>query len=205
MFICVLFGFFLNFNRRFTSILPLLKKSPLRNDFNTKYRYRLMSWSTVALGIIVLGIPQFYGKINHYHHLVLIGAVLASAPAADAWVLNKKINVFHSGVAYGRTVRAVWIIIGLCYFFPGFWKVVIGGGEWIFGRTFEYTLYSQWLHIGQPGPELPSMIYSILGTSIVLWELTFLPLLFFSLSNRILFSNSLSPYSSANCSKLILS
>ena len=143
-------------------------------------KYRLMSWSTVALGIIVLGIPQFYGKINHYHHLVLIGAVLASAPAADAWVLNKKINVFHSGVAYGRTVRAVWIIIGLCYFFPGFWKVVIGGGEWIFGRTFEYTLYSQWLHIGQPGPELPSMIYSILGTSIVLWELTFLPLLFFT-------------------------
>src|SRR5450759_56870 len=38
----------------------------------------------VILGLYVLGIPQFFGKIDHYHHLLWFATILAASPCGDA-------------------------------------------------------------------------------------------------------------------------
>jgi len=44
---------------------------------------RTSAIACLILGFYVLGIPQFYGKINHYHHLLWFTAILAASPCAD--------------------------------------------------------------------------------------------------------------------------
>ena len=36
---------------------------------------------TTVLSFYVLGIPQFYGKVNHYHHLLWFAGILRQADA----------------------------------------------------------------------------------------------------------------------------
>src|SRR6202022_4806069 len=38
---------------------------------------------SLLLSLYVLGLPQLFGKMNHYHHLIWFMAILAVSPCAD--------------------------------------------------------------------------------------------------------------------------
>src|SRR6185503_19451812 len=86
----------------------------------------------VVTGLYVLGIPQFYGKIDHYHHLLWFGAILAASRCGDALSIDAiragwkradrgDIEPPAAARAYHLPIALILVLLGLVYFFPGFW------------------------------------------------------------------------------------
>ncbi len=154
---------------------------------------RVSATLAVVSGIYVLGVPQFFGKIDHYHHLLWFTAILAASRCADvlsvdAWLAarrNKSADkriVPTRSVIYSLPLRFVWLLIGVIYFFPGFWKFVIGGLDWALSDNMRYLVYTRWLQLDWTpvfrGLDHP-VFYKISGLGVIVFELLFIFLLFF--------------------------
>lgn len=53
------------------------------------FRARTAAGIWAVLAVWTLGIPNLYGKVDHYHHLVWFAVLLASSPCADALSLDR--------------------------------------------------------------------------------------------------------------------
>jgi len=110
--------------------------------------------AAVALvsGLYVLGIPQFYGKINHYHHVLWFTALLVPSRCADVLSLDTLRRACRSATvrspqpdrAYALPLRYAWILLGIVYFFPGIWKFAGEGFAWAFSENLKYRMHSAW-------------------------------------------------------------
>ena len=152
----------------------------------------------VLTGTYVLGIPNFYGKVDHYNHVLWFMAILAASPAGDtlsvdailrSWRLRRPPASLEPSLRYALPLRIVWLLIGICYFFPGLWKVARGGLAWPLSDTFRDILYRQWAVI--PGFEAPfaldrfPLLYRSAASAAVLFELAFIFLIFFPVLRRL--------------------
>jgi predicted DCC family thiol-disulfide oxidoreductase YuxK len=115
------------------------------------------------LSVYVLGIPQLYGKVNHYHYLVAFAAILAASPCGDALSVDAVRNAWRRAnegqtappgpsMSYALPLRFVWLLMGLMYFFPGIWKLWSSGFDWIFSDNLRLQMYSKWLEYGDWTP-----------------------------------------------------
>lgn len=150
----------------------------------------------VILGFYVLGIPQFFGKIDHYHHLLWFAAILAASPCGDALSLDsfiasrkkKTSEVLGPSALYALPLKFVMLLMGIIYFFAGAWKFVIGGLGWATGDTMKYILYAQWFRLDwMPAfriDQYPSA-YRAAGVGVIFFELAFIFLLFFPRSRKV--------------------
>ncbi len=156
---------------------------------------RTAAFLVTVLGIYTIGLPQFYGKVDHYHHLLWFSAILSVSPCADFFSLDAVIAswkradqglVGTSGPSskYTVPIRFIWLFIGVIYFFPGLWKFLAGGREWVFGENFKFQLYTRWLDLGGYIPALRidqyPWLYKFLALGSILFELTFIFLIFFA-------------------------
>lgn len=111
---------------------------------------RITTITTTILALYVLGIPQMFGKVNHAHHMVWFAAILASSPCGDALSIDSLVRRMRGkptpqkAIAYTLPLHFVWILLGLIYFFPGFWKLWGGGVDWIFGDHLRNQMYHLW-------------------------------------------------------------
>lgn len=144
---------------------------------------RPSAWAATALGILALGIPQFCGKIDHYHHFVWFGALIAAAPSGDAWSADAsrrgERNPSDRARAYAFPARVIMLLIGSFYFFAGFWKVVIGGPAWP-GETMRTILHAQWMRIDTVPPlrvDTWGAWTTIGGSAVVVFEILFVALI----------------------------
>ena len=102
------------------------------------------------LALYLLGLPQMFGKVNHSHHLVWFAAILATSRCGDALSIDALIRRWRGrpdpvpALGYALPLRITWILLGLIYFFPGFWKLWGGGMDWIFGDHLRYQMYHLW-------------------------------------------------------------
>jgi predicted DCC family thiol-disulfide oxidoreductase YuxK len=108
-----------------------------------------------VFGIYALGIPQFYGKVDHYNHLIWFAAILAVSPCGDFLALD---SIFAArrradrGITeppepsreYALPLRFAMLLVGIIYFFPGLWKLWDGGLEWVFSDNLQKQLYLFW-------------------------------------------------------------
>ncbi len=144
----------------------------------------------VILGFYVLGIPQFFGKIDHYHHLLWFTAILAASPCGDALSLDsfiasrgrKKSETLEPSSAYALPLKFVMLLMGIIYLFAGAWKFVIGGFGWAAGDTMKYILYAQWFRLDwMPAFRIDQypLFYRAAGIGVMSFELAFIFLLFF--------------------------
>lgn len=145
---------------------------------------------TTILGFYVLGIPQFFGKIDHYHHLLWFSALMAVSPCGDIFSLdaflarrkNRNTDRPEPSVIYALPLRFVMLLMGIIYFFAGFWKFVIGGFGWATSDTMKYILYAQWFRLDWiPALRIDQfpLLYIGAGLGVMVFELTFIVLLFF--------------------------
>jgi predicted DCC family thiol-disulfide oxidoreductase YuxK len=115
------------------------------------------------LSVYVLGIPQLYGKVNHYHYLVAFAAILAASPCGDALSVDAVRNAWRRtnegqtappgpSISYALPLRFVWLLMGLLYFFPGFWKLWSSGFDWAFSDNLRLQMHSKWLEFGDWTP-----------------------------------------------------
>ena len=149
---------------------------------------------TVIFALYALGIPQLYGKVNHYHHLVWFAAILAMSRCGDVLSVDAIFSAWRRAdhgetapptpsVMYGLPLRFIWLTIGVIYFFPGVWKYWSGGPAWIFSDNLKFVMYQKWFELGSWQPLIridqnPLMMHmAALGT--ILFEISFIFLLFF--------------------------
>ncbi|HTR80619.1 MAG TPA: HTTM domain-containing protein [Bacteroidota bacterium] len=143
-----------------------------------------------VLGLYVLGVPQFFGKIDHYHHLLWFLAILAAAPCGDALSLdsllgarkNKNVAPLQPSSLYAIPLRFVMLLLGIIYFFAGAWKFIIGGIGWATTDTMKDMLYAQWFRLGwMPLFRIDQhpLLCTAAGLGVMFFELTFIFFVFF--------------------------
>lgn len=147
---------------------------------------------TCALALYVLAIPQFFGKINHYHFLYWCALVLAFSRCGDALSVDALWKTFRAGktrlvtdprpsVRYGRPMRLLWLVIGLVYFFPGFWKLWDAGDLWLWGDNLVRLLRAKWIDLVTFRPALRVDLYPWLWRPMSVATVLFETLFVFSL------------------------
>ncbi len=149
---------------------------------------------TTITGLYVLGVPQQFGKVNHdVHHLMWFSALMIFSRCGDMLSIDAIFHAFRRAdkgniappepsAIYGFPLRIVWILIGVLYFYPGFWKLFYGGYAWIFSDNLRNFLLGTGL--GKPDSFIPYRIDKIpgltqlLALTTVLFELLFIVLIF---------------------------
>ena len=111
----------------------------------------------LILSLYVLGITQFYGKVSHDHHLVWFLAILAASRCGDSLSLDAIFAAIRRAdrgelparppvsIAYSLPLRFACLLLGIIYFFPGFWKVWTCGFDWALSENIKYQMYSKWM------------------------------------------------------------
>ena len=107
------------------------------------------------IGLYVMGVPQFFGKIDHYHFLWWFTVLLAASPSGHALSVDSARKAMspentpaEPGRQYALPLRFAWLLIGLIYFFPGFWKFVISGTDWALSDNLKFKMYAKWFELG---------------------------------------------------------
>lgn len=114
---------------------------------------------SLLLSVYVLGVPQLFGKINHYHHLTWFMLILAVSPCADVLSIDAIFKSWKradrglteppaASVRYALPLRFVWLLMGVIYFSAGFWKVWTAGLAWAWSDNPRNTLYNKWTELG---------------------------------------------------------
>jgi hypothetical protein len=106
---------------------------------------------SALLAVYVFGLPQCFGKVNHGGHArMLCVLALSLSPCGDALSLDAVIRRLRGQsapkpqAAYTLPVRAVWLLVGTTYLFPGLWKLVESGDLWLSGDQLRVELYKKW-------------------------------------------------------------
>jgi hypothetical protein len=136
------------------------------------WRVRCTALAASVLSFYVLGIPQLYGKVDHYHHLVWLALLLACSPCADRLAVDSRHREAPpSSVRYGFPLRVSWLLIGLCYFFPGLAKLA-EAPTWLSTANLRRLLdLQQWAAHGGLG--VPSGMLLPLAVGTLVFELGF--------------------------------
>lgn len=157
------------------------------------WQTRISTIAAAVTGFYILGIPEFYGSVSHYHHLFWFLVIMAAGPCGDAMSVdavlrnfkrarqNEDMDLPEPSVAYSLPLRFVWILIGLAYFFPGFWKLWNSGNAWIFGDNMLHHMQLCWISFDWV-PVLridrwPWMC-RIAGASAIIFEISFIFMIF---------------------------
>jgi predicted DCC family thiol-disulfide oxidoreductase YuxK len=148
---------------------------------------------TVILSFYVLGIPQFYGKVNHYHHLLWFAAILAASPCGDALSCDAILAAWKRADhglteppgpsrVYALPLRFVWLLMGVIYFFAGFRKVWDNGGDWALSDNLKFIMYAKWLDLGGWTPvfriDQYPFLYKLAAVGTIFFEMSFIFLIF---------------------------
>lgn len=150
---------------------------------------RVSAWAVVILGIYLLGIPQFYGKVNHYHHLLWFAFLMAVYPSGHGFsvdnLIKKRENV--SSQIYGVPIRIAWLLMGIVYFTAGFAKIYHGGAAWVFSDNLHNQMLMCWYEKGWDafGIPVPSWLMKLGGLFTLGFELSFVFLILFKKTRAI--------------------
>lgn len=154
---------------------------------------RTSAFIVAILGFYVLGIPQLWGKVNHYNHLLWFPAILAVSRCGDFFSVDALIAACKRAdrgkteppapaQIYTLPIRFIWLLMGVIYFFPGFWKFWRSGYSWAWSDNLNYQMYTKWLQLDGWTPFFRIDQYPLLsrfsGLWTIVWELAFIFLLF---------------------------
>jgi hypothetical protein len=155
---------------------------------------RVSSFLAAISGIYVLGIPEFYGKVDHYDHLIWFMFILSASRCADVLSVDSLRQAFReadqgqasnnrNSAEYALPLRFIWLLMGMIYFFPGFWKILRSQALWAWSDNLKYQLYASWFKNGGWLPffrlDQHPLLYKICGTGTILFELSFVFLILY--------------------------
>ncbi len=139
----------------------------------------------VLSGFYYLGVPQLFGKVNHYHHIIWFGLIFAVARSADSLsvsAIRRRVEPEPS-LAYSLPLRFLWLFMGLIYLFAGLSKIRFLGLEWVSPETGRYWMHLIWWQSGHDPPLLePDRFAPLLSLGLaftVVFECTFIVLVLF--------------------------
>jgi predicted DCC family thiol-disulfide oxidoreductase YuxK len=149
----------------------------------------------LLLSLYVLGITQFYGKVSHDHHLVWFLAILAVSRSGDSLSLDAILGAIKRAdrgelparpsvsIVYSLPLRFACLLLGIIYFFPGFWKVWTCGFDWALSENIKYQMYSKWMEFNGWTPffrlDWHPWLYKSSGLVTITFETSFIFLILF--------------------------
>lgn len=149
----------------------------------------------LILSLYVLGITQFYGKVSHDHHLVWFLAILAVSRCGDSLSLDAILVAIKRAdrkevperpsisIMYSLPLRFACLLLGIIYFFPGFWKIWSCGFDWALSENIKFQMYSKWMEFNGWTPffrlDLHPWLYKIGALSTLTFETSFIFLILF--------------------------
>jgi vitamin K-dependent gamma-carboxylase-like protein len=148
------------------------------------------------LFLFAWGRLQWYGKVDHQHHLLWFAALLAVSPCGDVLSLDAliaRLRKLHKGRAhpptpsrrYGMPLAFSMILIGIIYLFPGLWKASRSGLDWALSDNPKLLMQQEWRMYGDWLPILRfdehAWLYHAGALGVLLFEMSFVFLL---LGNR---------------------
>jgi predicted DCC family thiol-disulfide oxidoreductase YuxK len=149
----------------------------------------------LILSLYVLGITQFYGKVSHDHHLVWFLAILAVSRSGDSLSLDAILAAIRRAdkgelplrpsvsIEYSLPLRFACLLLGIVYFFPGFWKVWTCGFDWALSDNIKFQMYSKWMEFDGWTPffrlDWHPWLYKVSALGTITFETSFIFLIFF--------------------------
>jgi predicted DCC family thiol-disulfide oxidoreductase YuxK len=142
----------------------------------------------------VLGVPEFYGTVEHYHHLLWFLAILAVSRSGDALSVDAILKIWKraekgsatlppASIVYSLPLRFACLLLGVIYFFPGLWKIRICGFDWAFSENLRYQMYARWMELDGLTPffrlDLHPWLYKSVALGTLVFELSFIFVIFF--------------------------
>jgi hypothetical protein len=119
------------------------------------WRTRLSAAVAALTLSYLLGVPQLYGTVRHYHHLVWLAALLAASPSGDALSIEAWSRARRGapapapGPAYGVPLVIAWLLAACIFFFPGLWKLRQSGLGWALSDNLVQQMRWKWLQHGR--------------------------------------------------------
>jgi hypothetical protein len=105
-------------------------------------------------GVYVLGLFQLTGSVTHDMHLLWFAALCAAGPSGDALSLDRTIARRRGVAAPLPSLRVAVplffarVLLGLVYFFPGFWKLATSGIDWVTTDNLKNQMHWKWFQNG---------------------------------------------------------
>ena len=158
--------------------------------FSTRF-FSLLALFTCMYAVSV---NQCFGVTNHKcDSLIWFVAILAASPCADVLSLDALRSTSGRRIVrrghiapswrYGLPIRTMWLLFGIIYFFPGFWKFWRFGFDWALGENFRHIL-SFCSITADPGLPIFNvepfpLLYKLSGLAVIGFELSFVFLVLF--------------------------
>jgi hypothetical protein len=105
-------------------------------------------------GLYVFALRQLSGSVTHDMHLFWFTALLAASPSGDAlsvdaWLARRRGEPAPApSLAYAVPLWAARLLLGVIYFFPGFWKLSTSGLAWFWSDNLRNQMYWKWYEMG---------------------------------------------------------
>lgn len=133
----------------------------------------------------VIGVPNFFGKVNHSHFWMWWPVFLAFSPAGESLSVDALIQrlrgrsrLVEPHYKYGLPMKLVFLQLGMLYFFSGIGKLWMGGFEWVLSDNLVHLMRLEWLENYGMVPEVRLDRYPVLcrllAGGVVFFELAYL-------------------------------
>ena len=121
-------------------------------------------WSRTSLCVVgllsvyLIGLKYCFIKVDHdLIHIPYAALLLANSRCGDVlsldWLRRRggdwawfRRDARAESNHYALPLRYLWLLIGLGYFFAGFWKVAFCGLDWALSDNLRNTLWEQWAY-----------------------------------------------------------
>jgi len=142
-------------------------------------RPALFVFGLAALHLFAL--CQLTGEVVHDMHLAWLLVLLAASPAGDALSVDARLarrrRSRRRDPAYELTLGFARALLGVVYFFPGFWKLATSGLAWITSDNVRNQMHWKWAQWGGALPpvrvDLVPGLVEVGAACVVAFELGF--------------------------------
>ncbi len=146
-----------------------------------------------VLAFYLFSICHLYGKPVNNHYLIWFPIVLACSDcgrllSADALITRLRTRQWpddQRSRRYTVAVNAALLLLGILYFFPGFWKIWNCGLDWVFRYNLRNIFYTKWIELNGWQPVFRFDRSEILMAAIALFSVLFeLVFVFWAMARR---------------------
>lgn len=151
------------------------------------WRVAMTGTVTVVLATYVFGLSTMFGKVDHNHHLLWVGALMAASPCADRLAIGTKGRRPAGSAAYGFPLRVTWLLIGLLYLGAGIPKLR-DGIDWIVGENLRNQMWIHWYVLDHEPPfriDHHPWLYEAAALATVVFEVGFVVAVLWHVTRRV--------------------
>lgn len=141
----------------------------------TRYAQLLL----LPFAFYVLGVPLFFGKLNHHHILLWVPLLLCLSPVADAWSVDALIRKRSAepSARYLLPFKFLWLQLAVIYFFAGVVKLWDCGLAWALSDNMVNQMRWEWVehydHVPAFRLDLHPALAKAAGLCVIWFELLY--------------------------------